>query len=77
MRESIGQFEQAFLEETQADRARRDALRRQATHRSLARRHEREVKRGTARFVALVLTLLATALLVAVVMFRLLYVVMG
>jgi Flp pilus assembly protein TadB len=77
MRESIGQFERAFLEETQADRARREALRRQAAQRSLARRHERQVKRGTARFVVLVLTLLATAVLVAVVMFRLLYVVMG
>ena len=77
MRESIGQFERAFLEETQADRARREALRRQAAQRSLARRHQRQVKLGTARFVALVLTLLATAVLVAVIMFRLLYVVMG
>ena len=77
MRESVGQFERAFVEETQADRARREALRRQATNRSLARRHEREVKRSTTRFVLLILTLLTTAVLVAVVMFRLLYVVMG
>ncbi len=77
MRESIGQFERAFLEETEADRRRREVLRRQAAQRSRLRQHERAVKRSTARFVALVLTLAATAVLVTVVMFRVLYVVMG
>jgi hypothetical protein len=77
MRESIGQFERAFLEETEADRVRRDALRRQAAQRSRLRHHERTVKRGTTRFVLLVLTLLTTAAIVTVVMFRMLYVVMG
>jgi hypothetical protein len=77
MRESIGQFERAFLEETEADRVRREVLRRQAAQRSRLRHHERAQKRSTARFVVLVLTLLATAAIVTAVMFRMLYVVMG
>lgn len=77
MRQSIGQIERAFLEETEIDRQRRAALREKAVRRSQQRQVEKVHKRGTLRFVALVLTLLATAVLVTVVMFRMLYVVMG
>jgi len=77
MRQSLSQLERAFLEETQVDRARREALRRQAAVRSRQRQLERVHKRGTLRFVLLVLTLLATAAIVTVVMFRTLYLVMG
>jgi cell division protein FtsL len=77
MRQSIHSFERAFVEETVADRTRRDALRRQAAQRSRLRQREQVHKRGSMRFSMLVLVLIATAVLVTVVMFRTLYVVMG
>ena len=77
MRQSFAQFEQAFLEEAQADAVRRERLRRQAAARSRDRHLDRVHKRGTLRFLVLVLTLIATAVLVTVVMFRALYIVMG
>ena len=77
MRQSISQFERAFLEETQVDRARREALRRQAALRSRQRQIEYVHKRGTMRFVLLVLILIATAAIVTVAMFQTLYLVMG
>ena len=77
MRQSFAQFEEAFLEESQADALRREHLRRQAAVRSRDRQLERVHKRGTLRFVLLVLMLIATAVLVTVAMFQALYVVMG
>jgi len=77
MRQSFAQFERAFTEDMQADRRRREQLRREAALRSRQRQLERTHKRGTLRFVALVLTLVATAVLVTVVMFQALYLVMG
>ena len=77
MRQSLAQIERAFAEEVEADRPRRDTLYRQAERRLHRRHRERAHRRGSVRFVALVLVLLATAVLVAVAMFRALYVVMG
>lgn len=77
MRQSLNQLERAFLEETEVDRARREALRRQAAHRSRQRQIERVHKRGTLRFSILVFMLIATAVVVTVAMFRTLYLVMG
>ena len=77
MRQSISQFERAFLEESAADAARREALRRRAAQRSRERQIEHVHKRGTMRFVLLVLTLIATAVIVTVAMFQTMYVVFG
>ena len=77
MRQSFAQFEEAFLEESQADAARRERLRREAALRSRDRQLEKVHKRGTLRYWVLVLTLIATAVLVTVAMFQALYVVMG
>jgi hypothetical protein len=77
MRQSLQQFERAFVEEAQVDRARREALRRQAAARSRQRQVELVRKRSTLRFVALVLTLIATAVIVTVLMFQTLYWVLG
>jgi membrane glycosyltransferase len=77
MRQSFAQFEQAFLEESQADAARRERLRREAAARSRDRQLQKVHKRGTLRFFVLVLTLIATAVLVTVAMFQALYMVMG
>jgi membrane glycosyltransferase len=77
MRQSLAQIERAFIEESQADRARREALRRQAAARSRQRQIEKVQKHSTMRFVALVLTLIATAVIVTVAMFQTLYIVLG
>ncbi len=77
MRQSFAQFERAFVEDMQADRRRRDELRREAALRSRERQLARTHKHGTARFVVLCLTLIATAVLVTIAMFQALYLVMG
>lgn len=77
MRQTLADFERAFHEETHDDRVRRESLRRRAILRSQQRRLERTHKRGTARFVVLVLVLIATAVIVTVAMFQTLYIVMS
>ncbi len=77
MRQSLAEFERAFHEETHEDRARRESLRRKAIMRAQQRRIERTHKHGTARFVVLVLVLIATAVIVTIAMFKTLYIVMG
>jgi hypothetical protein len=77
MRQSLADIESAFYEEMEEDRVRRERLHRTAEKRTRQRELDRVHKRGSLRFVLLVLTLLGTAALVAVVMFRVLYVVMG
>ena len=66
MRQSLAEFERAFVEETHSDRVRRESLRRKAVMRSRQRNLERVHKRGTARFVVLVLMLIATAVVVTI-----------
>jgi len=66
MRQSLNQLERAFVEETTLERHRRESL----------RRTERRLKEGKARFIVLSLTLLVTAVAVAVVMFRALYLIL-
>ncbi len=73
MRQSLAQLEQEFREETQLDRGRRESLRRRAAVRSRLRTHERAKKRSSVRFWLLVLSLVATAVIVTVVMFETLY----
>ena len=77
MRQSLAEFERAFVEETYEDRVRRESLRRKAVLRSRQRNLERLHKRGTARFIVLVLMLIATAVVVTIAMFQTLYIVMG
>jgi hypothetical protein len=75
--QSLAQLERAFVEEIQLERTRREQLRRSAAVRSRQRRIERVRKRGSVRFTVLVLTLVATAVIVTVAMFETLYYVMG
>ncbi len=77
MRASLAQFEQAFFEETELDRSRRERLRHTAAQRSRQRTRAREEQRGSVRFALLVFTLIATAVVVTVAMFETLYYVMG
>jgi len=73
MRQSIAEWERAFVDEISLDRRRRASLRRTAEQRTLKREVEKRHKRGSVRFVLLVLTLVMTAVIVTVVMFRTLY----
>jgi hypothetical protein len=77
MRQSIADWEQQFFHETYLDRRRRASLRRTAEQRTLKREAQRRNKRGSVRFVLLVLTLILTAVIVTVVMFRTLYLLLG
>lgn len=77
MRQSLAQFEQAFYEEAALDRSRRERLQTTAQHRSRRRQLEKTHKRGSIRYALLVLTLIATAVVVTIAMFETLYMVMG
>ena len=77
LRESLAQFEQAFVEETYADRERRTAVERKVAARADERRRAKVHRHGSLRFALLVLVLVGTAVLVTVAMFETLYVVMG
>jgi len=70
MRQSLAQFEAAFNDQAVEERIRRERLRRAAAVRSRIRRRERVRKSGTMRYIALVLAMLATTVLVTVAMFR-------
>jgi len=73
MRQSLTELERAFAREISMERRRRASLRRTAEQRAIRREVDRRHKRGSIRFVLLVLTLVMTAAIVTVVMFRTLY----
>jgi hypothetical protein len=77
MRQSIAQLERAFVQEAELDRNRREHLRRNAAHRSRKRVIQRRRARSSLRFSLLVLSMIATAVIVTVAMFRTLYIVLG
>ena len=77
MRQDIAEIEEAFYEEAAADRERRERLYREAEMRARRRHAHKTHKRGSLRFFMVLLTLIATAVLVTVVMFQALYWVMG
>lgn len=73
MRQSLAQLEEQFREHTEIEEQRTKHLQRSAAVRSRQRWHARERKRGSMRFYALALSLVATAVLVTVAMFATLY----
>jgi hypothetical protein len=77
MRQSIAEIEEAFFEEINEDRERQERLRRHAEQRSRRRRAVKTHRQGSLRFAIVLLTLLATAVIVAIAMFQTLYYVMG
>jgi cell division septal protein FtsQ len=77
MRQSIAEIEEAFFEEINEDRDRQERLRRHAEQRSRRRRAVKTHRQGSLRFAIVLLTLLATAVIVAIAMFQTLYYVMG
>ncbi|HEX5619074.1 MAG TPA: hypothetical protein VFX51_11675 [Solirubrobacteraceae bacterium] len=77
MRQSLADIEEAFFEEINEDRERRERLRRHAEQRARHRRVARTHRHGTLRFALVMVVLLATAVVVTIAMFRALYLVMG
>jgi hypothetical protein len=73
MRQSLAQLEQEFWHEAQEDRRRRERLRRHAVVRSRKRSYLRLERRRSMRFWLLVLSLVATAVIVTAAMFASLY----
>jgi hypothetical protein len=77
MRQSVAEIEQAFFEEIEEDRERRERLRRRAERRQSQRHREKTHRRGSMRFFMLVLILLGTAVAVTIAMFQTLYYLLG
>ena len=77
MRQSLAEIEEAFVEEIEEDRERRERLVRRAELRTRQRHIERTHKHGSMRFGLLVLTLFATAIIVTIAMFQMLLYVVG
>jgi hypothetical protein len=77
MRQSLAEIEEAFAEEIVEDRERRERLAQRARMRTRQRHLEKTHKAGSMRFAVLVLTLIATAVIVTIAMFQTLYYVMG
>ncbi len=76
MRQSISEIEAAFVEEIEEHRERDERIRLEAEQRT-RRRATRTHRQGSKRFWILVLTLIATAVVVTIAMFQTLYYVMG
>jgi membrane glycosyltransferase len=70
MRQSLAQFEAAFREETVDERDRRERLRQEAAERSRKRRVYKNNRNGNLRYVALVVAMIATAVIVTIAMFQ-------
>ena len=77
MRQSLAEIEEAFEQEIELDRTRRERLNKTAIQRTRSRRVQRVHKKGSVRFILLALALIATAVVVTVAMFEALYIVMG
>ena len=77
MRQSLADWERAFVREILLDRRRREELRQTTEQRALKREVDRKHKRGSVRFALLVLTLITTAVIVTIAMFRTLYWLLG
>jgi len=76
MRQSLADIEAAFVEEIEEDRERRERLQAQAIRRTRVRHREKAHKLGSLRFWLVLLTLIATAVVVTIAMFETLYYVM-
>jgi membrane glycosyltransferase len=77
MRQSIAEIEDAFFEEIEDDRERREKLRKRAERRAAERQAKRTHRHGSMRFVLLILVLIATAAIVTYAMFMTLYYVLS
>ena len=77
LKQSIAEFEQAFAEESELDRRRRESLARTTHLRAATRARKRVHKRGSMRYSLLVLSIILTAVVVTIAMFETLYYLLG
>ncbi len=77
MRQSVAEFERAFLEHTHVDRRRRHEVRTEAIKRTQTRYRERHEQHQFRRFVTLMVVLTATVVLVSWGMFQVLSMLMA
>lgn len=77
MDQSLVDFEQAFADQIQQERRAASLVHAKVAHRTKQRQVEHVNRQGARRFLVLALTLIATAVIVTVVMFKALYWVLG
>ncbi|HEX3316493.1 MAG TPA: hypothetical protein VHR88_00625 [Solirubrobacteraceae bacterium] len=77
LQQSPAEFEQAFAEEAELDRLRRESLARTTHLRAQTRARKRVHKRGSMRYSLLVLSIILTAVVVTIAMFETLYYLLG
>lgn len=77
MDQSLVEFERAFADQIQEERRAATLVQAKVAHRSKQREVETVNRQGARRFILLALTLIATAVIVTVVMFKALYLVLG
>ena len=77
MRQSLAELEATFFEQFEEEQQRAERLRAEAERRTRQRQALKTHKRGSMRFGLLVLTLIATAVVVTIAMFQALYYLLG
>ncbi|CAN5509730.1 hypothetical protein BH24ACT24_BH24ACT24_10970 [soil metagenome] len=77
MNDTLADLETAFHEEADAERHRRQQLRRQSAARARGRRQDQVERVSRFRFTGLVLAILATTVVVTVLMFEALALIIG
>ena len=77
MDQSLVDFERAFADQIAQERRAATLVQAKVAHRNKLRQVENVNRQGARRFILLALTLIATAMIVTVVMFKALYLVLG
>jgi phosphoribosyl-dephospho-CoA transferase len=77
MRQSLAELEATVFEQLEEEKKRAERLRAEAERRTRQRQALKTHKRGSMRFGLLVLTLIATAVIVTIAMFQALYYLLG
>jgi anti-sigma-K factor RskA len=77
MQQSLSEFEQALSQEMAVERAMRERAVRRVEKRNRQRHLAKMHRRGSFRYLLLVLSIIATAVVVTIAMFETLYYVMG
>ena len=77
MRQSLAELEATFFEQFEEEQQRAERLRAEAERRTRQRQALKTHKRGSMRFGLLVVTLIATAVVVTIAMFQALYYLLG
>jgi anti-sigma-K factor RskA len=77
MQQSLSEFEQALSQEMAVERAMRERAVRRVEKRNRQRHLAKVHRRGSFRYLMLVLSIIATAVVVTIAMFETLYYVMG